>query len=277
MTEVNKKKEYPLDPLVKVMSKLRSPQGCPWDREQTHESLKRYLIEETYEVIEAIELGDMHRLCEELGDLLLQIVFHAQLAGERGDFDVNDIVQAIADKMERRHPHVFGDETLDTAHQVEDSWEAIKDKEKAESGNRETLMDVPRGIPALLRAEKVQSRASRVGLDWPDIRGAWSKIEEEKRELLEAVERGDEECICQEYGDLLFAVVNVGRFLQLDPEEALGQTIEKFIRRFRKMEEMSSGAGHDLENLTLAVKDKLWEEIKKLEKITEKTGFRQEF
>lgn len=257
---------YPLDPLVEVMKKLRGPQGCPWDKEQTHESLKRYLIEETYEVIEAIEMADMDKLREELGDLLLQIVFHAQLASERGAFDMNDVVASIVHKMRARHPHVFGDVKVDSAAQVIDNWENIKDREKAGAGHRQTLMDVPRALPALLRAEKIQARASRIGFDWPNVEGAWEKVQEEQEELLAALAEGQAEKIRDEFGDLLFALVNVARFLQVDPEEALSRTVDKFIHRFRAMEEMAAARGLDLKRLNLAELDRLWDEAKKQEK-----------
>lgn len=253
---------YPLEPLVRIMKELRGPKGCPWDKEQTHESLKRYLIEETYEVIEAIELADMDKLREELGDLLLQIVFHAELASEQSAFDMNDVVASIVHKMRTRHPHVFGKEKVDSAAQVMDNWENIKDKEKARAGERKTLMDVPRGLPALLRAEKIQARASRVGFDWPDVQGAWEKVKEEQAELMEALEHGQAEKIQDEFGDLLFALVNVARFLEVDPEEALTRTIDKFIQRFQGMEEIAARRGLDLNQLNLEQLDSLWEEVK---------------
>lgn len=262
MSNVTGQSSYPLDPLVQIMKELRGPEGCPWDKEQTHESLKRYLIEETYEVIEAIELADMNKLREELGDLLLQIVFHAELASEKSAFDMNDVVEAIAHKMRTRHPHVFGHEKVDSAAQVLVNWENIKDKEKAEAGERKTLMDVPRGLPALLRAEKIQARASRVGFDWPDVQGAWEKVKEEQAELLEALESGQAEKIEDEFGDLLFALVNVARFLRVDPEEALTKTIDKFIHRFQGMEEIATRRGLDLHQLNLEQLDNLWEEVK---------------
>jgi tetrapyrrole methylase family protein/MazG family protein len=262
MNDTEEKILYPMDPLVQIMKQLRGPNGCPWDKEQTHDSLKRYLIEETYEVIEAIELGDMYKLREELGDLLLQIVFHAELASEQGAFDINDVINGIVTKMEERHPHVFGRQQLETAEEVLDNWEQIKDKEKAKAGNRDTLMDVPRGLPALLRAEKIQARAARVGFDWPELQGAWDKIEEEKEELLVALRGGAQEDIKNEYGDLLFALVNVARFLKVDPEEALGHTIDKFIQRFRSMEEQVKEQGLKLSDLSLQELDKLWDEAK---------------
>lgn len=262
MADRAEKNLYPMDPLIHIMKELRGPNGCPWDKEQTHESLKRYLIEETYEVIEAIELGDMHKLREELGDLLLQIVFHTQLASEKGAFDINDVINGIVTKMKERHPHVFGCRQLDTSDEVIDNWEKIKDEEKARTGNRKTLMDVPRGLPALLRAEKIQARAARVGFDWPEVQGAWEKVEEEQKELVAALRSGVQEDIRDEYGDLLFALVNVARFLKVDPEEALSHTNDKFIKRFRAMEEEVKGKGLELDSLSLQELDKLWEEAK---------------
>lgn len=266
MTSASGQSSYPLDPLVQIMKELRGPKGCPWDQEQTHDSLKRYLIEEAYEVIEAIELADMNKLREELGDLLLQIVFHAELASENSAFDMNDVVDSIVHKMRSRHPHVFGKEKLDSAAQVLDNWENIKDREKAEAGERKTLMDVPRGLPALLRAEKIQARASRVGFDWPDVQGAWEKVKEEQGELMEALANGQAGRIEDEFGDLLFALVNVARFLRVDPEEALTKTIDKFIQRFRGMEEVAAKRGLDLNQLDIEQLDDLWEEVKKQEK-----------
>ncbi|NLC76247.1 MAG: nucleoside triphosphate pyrophosphohydrolase [Clostridia bacterium] len=276
MTEAENKNRYPLDSLVQIMKELRGPGGCPWDREQPHESLKRYLVEEAYEVIEAIELKDMYKLREELGDLLLQIVFHAELACEKGAFDINDVVAAIVTKMKERHPHVFGRQQLGSPEEVLEQWEELKDREKARTGRRETLMDVPRGLPALLRAEKVQARAARIGFDWPEVQGAWDKVKEETEELLQAFRGGDPAEIRAEYGDLLFALVNVARFLAVDPEDALNRTTDKFIRRFRSMEQQAKDQGLDLSGMNLQELDKLWEEAKSSEnngKISSLNGF----
>lgn len=268
--QVSDKGLYPLDSLVQVVRELRGPEGCPWDQEQDHESLKRYLIEEAYEVVEAIELGDMHRLREELGDLLLQIVFHGELAQEKGIFDINDVVDDIVIKMQERHPHVFGNKKANTAAEVMDSWEKMKDAEKARRGDRETLLDVPRSLPALRRAEKIQTRASRVGFDWQEIEDVWNKFHEEKSELMEAIQQGEQKAIVDEFGDILFALVNVARFLKLDPEEALGQTINKFAKRFYYMEQRTKEQGQDLEQLSLTDMDRLWSEAKAREKINGK-------
>lgn len=255
-------RNYSLDPLVKVMERLRSETGCPWDREQNHESLKPYLIEETYEVIEAIEQKNMYSLREELGDLLLQIVFHTELASEQGIFDINDVVAGIVAKMKHRHPHVFEKKEAISTEEVLDNWEEIKEQEKNRAGNEKTLLDVPRALPALLRARKIQSKAAKIGFDWPNITGAWSKIEEEYQELLEAIKEEDGKAIKDELGDLLFAIVNVARFLEVDPEEALGQTCDKFTGRFDLMESRAKTLGLELKDLTLDEMDELWEEIK---------------
>ncbi|HHX51023.1 MAG TPA: nucleoside triphosphate pyrophosphohydrolase [Clostridia bacterium] len=254
---------YPLDPLIEVMATLRSIDGCPWDRDQTHETLKRYLIEETYEVLEAIELKDMHKLCEELGDLLLQIVFHGQIAAEKGFFDLNDIIRLIVEKMIRRHPHVFGDVEVNSPEEVLCNWEEIKAEEKRSNGDTPSLMDVPRGLPSLLRAEKVQARASRVGFDWPEVNGAWEKVLEELEELRQAMRQDTNEAIKEEFGDLLFALVNVSRFLQIDPEDSLSASIDKFIQRFRHIEESALKTGRSLDSMDLEEMDRIWEKAKR--------------
>ncbi|NLC38561.1 MAG: nucleoside triphosphate pyrophosphohydrolase, partial [Clostridia bacterium] len=258
-TEKSGVSSYPLDDLVQVMATLRSGEGCPWDREQTHESLKRYLIEETYEVLEAIELKDMHKLCEELGDLLLQIVFHGQIAAENGYFDLNDVIRLIVEKMIRRHPHVFADVKVDSAEEVLCNWEEIKAEEKRSHGDFSSLMDVPRGLPALLRAEKVQARASRVGFDWPEVNGAWEKAMEELEELRQVMAEGGREEVKEEYGDLLFALVNVSRFLQIDPEDSLSASVDKFIQRFRYLEKYAAKTGKPLQSMSLEEMDRIWE------------------
>ena len=211
-----------VDPLVDVMASLRGPEGCPWDKEQTHTSLRRYLIEECYEVIEAIDENDMHKLVEELGDLLLQVVFHARLAEEAHAFDMNDVIEGVTAKMIRRHPHVFGQTKVRDSAEVLVNWAAIKKQEKELGGqDNGVLAGVPKGIPALLRSYKIQGRAAQVGFDWPSVDGAWEKVFEEAEELKSAVASGDRQAMTDELGDLLFAVVNVARFLQIEPELAL--------------------------------------------------------
>ncbi len=254
---------YPLDPLVKVMDKLREPGGCPWDREQTHNSLKKYLIEETYEVIEAIEENNMYKLREELGDLLLQVVFHSRLASEKNIFTVNDVVDEVTNKMIRRHPHVFKDMTLNSPKEVETHWEKIKKSEKNKL-EQKSIIDVPRGLPGLLRAQKVQSKVSRVGFDWPDIQGPWEKIYEELNELKEANEKGNKDNIIEELGDLFFAIVNYARFLDVDSEEAVNFAVDKFTKRFRYIEQKAYENSLALESMSLEKMDKLWNEAKKM-------------
>jgi len=254
-----------LSPLARIMATLRGPDGCPWDRKQTHQSLGRYLVEETYEVLEAIDKQNMYSLREELGDLLLQIVFHAQLAKEKGYFNLDDVIQGICDKMIRRHPHVFGQKEVADAEEVVANWEQLKRKEKARS--RETsLINVPRSLPALLRAERVQDKAARVGFDWPDFRGALDKLEEELSELREVLPGKDHNRLREELGDLLFAVVNVARLLGLDAEEALRNAVDKFERRFAVVERECELLEKEPGKVSLAEMNRWWETAKKLEK-----------
>ncbi|MHB1128165.1 MAG: bifunctional methyltransferase/pyrophosphohydrolase YabN [Bacillota bacterium] len=252
---------YPLDALMDVMARLRSPEGCPWDRQQNHQTLKPYLLEETYEVLEAVDEGDMHKLCDELGDLLLQVVFHAQLAREYGQFDINQVVEGITEKMIRRHPHVFGQTQVENVEEVLVNWEKIKAREKG--GDEYSPLKVPRGLPALLRAHRVQGKASKFGFDWPNAQAAWPKINEETVELHQAIQIGDQAQVINELGDLLFAVVNVARLHGIDPEAALNGATEKFIRRFGYMEGIVSQKGNELNSLSLEEIDILWEEAKK--------------
>ncbi len=249
--------------LAGIMETLRKPDGCPWDLEQTHESLKPYLIEESYEVLEAIENGDMYNLCEELGDLLLQVVFHAQVAAENGDFDITDVLRGIVQKLIRRHPHVFGDEKAATAGEVVATWDKIKQKEKAQNG---PVVDFggSKGLPALMLAAKTQSQVAKVGFDWPDINGPWAKVQEELQELRIAMTF--QEGVREEFGDVLFALVNLARFLKLDPEGTLRGTVTKFQKRFRKAEELARQAGGNLGDLSLEEMDVFWEQAKNQEK-----------
>lgn len=270
---MNKKKEnchYPLDPLVAVMERLLGEGGCPWDREQDHLSLRQYLIEECYEVIEAIEENNMHKLCEELGDLLLQIVFHSCLAQERGDFTIGDVVAGVTAKMIRRHPHVFGNVAVRDSDEVLVNWQQIKERERGGRGEESILAGIPRQLPSLMRAKKLQARAARVGFDWEDVAGAWEKVEEELQELKEAGQRGDPGAIEEEIGDLLFAIVNVARFLSVEPETALTRTNNKFVKRFHYIEEEARRAGRDLKDMTLAEMDSLWNKAKNNGKLCEK-------
>lgn len=266
---------FSLDPVVEVMARLRSPGGCVWDIEQTHPSLRRYIVEEVYEVLEAIDLMDSDKLCEELGDLLLQIVFHARIAEESGNFTMQDVIQTVTEKMIRRHPHVFGDISVRDAAEVIVNWEAIKAREKG--GKPASLLDgVPPALPSLMQAYKLQGKASKAGFDWDCIDPVWAKISEELAELREAAAREREtetgapqkaakEAVEGELGDVLFSVVNLARFLGVEPETALYRTNQKFIRRFRYIEEQAAQKGLNLSNLPLTQLDKLWEEAKSKE------------
>ncbi|RKX96446.1 MAG: nucleoside triphosphate pyrophosphohydrolase [Spirochaetes bacterium] len=249
--------------LVRVMERLRAENGCPWDRKQTHESLKPYLIEETYEVISAIDSGNDDELKEELGDLLLQIVFHAQIAKEDGRFDIDDVAKTIVEKLIRRHPHVFGDLKVSGSDEVLQNWEKIKKEE-----GKESIFDgVPEGLPSLLKARRVQEKAKRVGFDWNNIEGTLDKVKEEFDELSEAIKFGKKEKISEEFGDLLFSLVNVSRFLDIDAEDSLRQTIEKFMKRFKSVEKIiKSKGGKDLKNYTINELDEIWEDVKRREK-----------
>ena len=250
--------------LVKVMARLRAADGCPWDREQTHASLKPYLLEEAYEALEAIDVGDDGELCKELGDVLLQVVFHAQIAGEEGRFSIDDVARAIVDKLIHRHPHVFGDLEVDGADQVVTNWERIKQEERCGKDRQPSVLDgVPKQLPALLRAQRIQGKASRVGFDWDEIAGPLAKVEEEFAELRKAMEVGSASEVEEEFGDLLFALVNVGRFLKVAPEDTLRRAVEKFERRFRQVEETARTQGRDLQEMSMQEMDQIWNQIKK--------------
>lgn len=256
------KEKYGFNDLLEIMAKLRGEGGCPWDREQTHESLRIYMIEETYEVLEALDAGDKDKFCNELGDLLLQIVFHAQIAKENGDFDIGDVTTEVCRKLISRHPHIFGDVRADTADKVIENWEAIKKKEKKLKSQTGVLKDVPSNLPALMRSYKVQQKAAQVGFDWDNIEDAFSKVDEEIRELRDVYKSNNVERITDELGDAFFALVNVSRFLKIQPELALNGTIGKFIRRFEYIEQQSTKAGKKLEDMSLAEMDELWNEAK---------------
>lgn len=251
--------KYTINDLKNIIIKLRSPNGCPWDRVQTHESMKRAMIEETYEALEALENQDDKAFSNELGDCLLQIVFHAQIAEERGAFDFDDVVSEICQKLIDRHTHVFGKDLANNETEALDVWEKSKKKEKALKSFTDTLLDVPSNFPSLIRAEKVQKKAKNCGFDWKDIKGAREKVYEELEEINDAK---TQEEIEEEYGDFLFAAVNMGRFLKVDSEMALRDATEKFIDRFSKMEQLSKKKGKELDELTLDEMDNLWNEIK---------------
>ncbi|MBI3804491.1 MAG: nucleoside triphosphate pyrophosphohydrolase [Nitrospirae bacterium] len=257
------------DQLVALMDRLRSERGCPWDRAQTPESLKPFLIEEAYEVLEAIESGRAEPLCEELGDLLFQVLFHAQIAKERGEFDIEAVLKTSIEKMTRRHPHVFAPDPGESApldsKTVLTRWEEMKKKEAGNQSRKSVLEGIPRQLPALLRAHQIQARAARVGFDWKTIEPVFGKIEEEFQELRTAVVEGDAAHIESELGDLLFTVVNAARFLKISPEDALRGTIQRFTDRFQAMEVEAARRGSPLESFSLEEMDSLWEEAKRSE------------
>ncbi|MCL6477987.1 MAG: nucleoside triphosphate pyrophosphohydrolase [Peptococcaceae bacterium] len=261
---------YPLDRLVGIMERLRGEKGCPWDREQDHRSLRPYLLEEAYEVIEALDRQDMYNICEELGDLLLQIVFHAQIASENGHFNINDVVDTIAEKMVRRHPHVFGDVNVENSQEVINNWAAIKEKEKPGKRKKSVLDGIPGNLAALMKAREAQSRAAKVGFDWPDYKGALDKVYEELNEAVEAIKSGSGVQKENEIGDILFAVVNLARLLKIDAEVALTKTVNKFSQRFRYIEEKAALAGRQLADCSLEEMDSWWEEKKNMEKSIKK-------
>lgn len=253
------------DRLMELMRRLRAPGGCPWDAEQTHESLKRYLLEETYEVLEAIDSKSTKMLKEELGDLLLQSVFHSVIAEEHGEFTMDDVLQVLCDKLIRRHPHVFADLKVDTIDDLVANWERIKKGEKGEE-RRSALSGVPPHLPALLRAQKITEKASRVGFDWDHVDPVFAKVIEELKELEETLFTGDQERIEAELGDLLFAIVNLGRFLSINPEDALRKTIARFVSRFHHVEESLHAQGMTLTEASLEQMDSFWEDAKKAER-----------
>ncbi len=247
--------------LIDIMSALRGEKGCPWDKDQTRESLKPFIVEEAYEVLEAIDEKNPEAIKEELGDLLFQIVFQCQIAREKGEFDMADVLDKIAKKMIGRHPHVFGDADYKTSEEVLVHWEAQK---KREGKQRDSILDgVPKTLPSLLRAHRVQDRASRVGFDWERIEDVLPKLDEELAEFREALQRKNAGEIEDELGDIFFVLVNISRFVGINPEDALRKTISKFISRFRYIEMAAADGGKTLSDMSLAEMDALWNEAKK--------------
>jgi tetrapyrrole methylase family protein/MazG family protein len=247
--------------LVNIVAKLRGPEGCPWDREQTRESLKPYLVEEFYELIDALEEYDYQGMKEELGDLMFQIVLQSQLAKEEKHFDINDVVEGISRKMVGRHPHVFGDKDLKTSEDVIEWWAEHKRKE---GKNHESAVDgVPKSLPVLLRAQKLQFKATKIGFDWERIEDVFEKLEEEIREFRDALDKKKKTEIEDELGDLFFVLVRIANFVKVNPEDALRKTIDKFTKRFRYMEKGAKQQSKRLSDMTLAEMDVLWEEAKK--------------
>ena len=254
------KERYSVSDLLEILRILRAPGGCPWDREQTHASIRGDLLEEAYEVADAIDRENDTDLCEELGDLLLQVAFHAGIAEEEKTFTFDDVADGIVKKLIYRHPHVFGEVTAATASEVLTNWDALKRVEKHQESYTDTLESVPRAFPALMRARKVQKRAAKAGFDWPDASGAWDKLSEEIGEVRSAVEDGDPNAVAEELGDLLFSAVNVSRFLGVDPEQALASATDKFIARFAGVEALAKERGIDMASSSLETLDALWDE-----------------
>lgn len=260
MINFEKKNCYDIDDLKKIVEILRAPGGCPWDREQDHKSIRRNLLEEAYEAAEAIDEDDSEHLREELGDVLLQVVFHAQMEEEAGRFDLDGVADGICKKLIYRHPHVFGDVTVSDSGEVLRNWEELKQKEKHQETAADSIEAVAASLPGLWRAEKMQKKAAKVGFDWSDVSGALDKLSEELEELKAAVaEKSNTE---EELGDLLFAAVNVARFIRTDAEEALGGACDKFARRFRRVEEAAAAQGKALQNMKLPEMDALWDSVK---------------
>jgi len=258
----------PIDRLLAIMARLRDREdGCPWDQEQTFATIAPYTVEEAYEVADAIERGDLADLKEELGDLLLQVVFHARMAEEQGAFAFEDVARAISEKMVRRHPHVFGEETYESVAHQKVGWEQLKAEERQRKGRQQSLLDdVPVGLPALTRAVKLSKRAANVGFVWPTVQDVMAKLHEEVEELVRELDAGDLEKARQEMGDVLFVVANLARTLEVDPEDALRFTNAKFARRFRYIEEKLAERGKTPDQSDLAEMDALWDEAKAAEK-----------
>lgn len=262
-------KTLSIERLLDIMKKLRAPDGCPWDREQTIESLKPNLIEETYEVVDAMESGDRGALCEELGDLLLQVVFQAQIAEEEGAFNFDDVAAGIADKLVRRHPHVFGDVQADTPDEVIKNWEKIKKTEKGGASPRSLVDGIPRHLPALSKAHLVQKRVAKVGFEWDEISGVVAKLEEELAEVKEAMAQKNAAAIREELGDLLFSTVNLSRYLGHESEEVLNENITKFMRRFQSLEHCLHQEMREIGTCSLDELEAVWQAVKKEERSVE--------
>ena len=251
------KESYDLRDFVALVSYLRSPNGCPWDQVQTHESIRRNFLEETYEACEAIDAGDLVHMREELGDVLMQVLFHTDIEREAGHFDIDDVADAACKKLVYRHPHVFRRDDPDTP-----DWDTMKQRERAQTTTAEAMDSVARSLPALWRCDKIQAKAAKTGFEWPDMAAALDKVAEETQELREAAVSGDAEAVAEELGDLLFAVVKVARFAGVDPEQAAHAACEKFIRRFSAMETAAANDGTALEQCTLAQMLSLWQQAK---------------
>lgn len=256
------KDSYKIDDLLRIMEILRSPSGCPWDMAQTHESIKKDFIEETYEVIEAINKNDKVLLQEELGDVLMQVVFHARIEEEAGSFVFDDVVDGICKKLIERHPHVFGNVAVNGTDDVLTNWDTIKRKSKHQDTFSSAMDAVPRELPALMRSTKIQQKAKKSGFDWKNSEGAFEKLSEELEELKDACKENNSEHIAEELGDVLFSVVNVSRFLNVDAEEALTAATDKFIQRYKIVEKTAAEQGIDMKESDISELDRLWNEAK---------------
>ena len=263
------KDRYDIGDLLEIIKVLRAPGGCPWDAEQTHTSIKKNFIEETYEVVEAINKNNSDMLREELGDVLLQIVMHTEMEREQGGFCFEDVVDEVVKKLVARHPHVFGDVVAENSSQALESWNEAKSKLKGEKNKTQSMQSVPRELPALMRAQKVQHKASKAGFDWQSADGAFDKLYEEINELKIAMNQGDSSLIADEFGDVLFSCVNIARFINVDSEEALTKSTDKFISRFSSVEQMAKEKGIDMKSSSLQVLDELWDNAKKIKNAEE--------
>lgn len=262
MVNFDFKDRYDINDLLKIMEILRSPGGCPWDAEQTHESIRNSFIEETYEVIEAINKKDKVLLQEELGDVLLQVVFHSQMEKEAESFDFTDVCDGVCKKLVERHPHVFGSVSVESTDDVLKNWDDIKRKSKGQKTQGSSMEKIPKEMPALMRGEKIQSKARKAGFDWEEIDGAFEALESEIRELKEAMKSGQQKDIENEMGDVLFSCVNVSRFLKVDPELALTASNEKFITRFLEVERLANEQGINMKEKSIEELDELWKQAK---------------
>ena len=262
MTDFNFKENYGIDDLLEIMKILRAPGGCPWDAQQTHASIKKDFIEETYEVIEAINKNDKELLLEELGDVLLQVVFHSEIERAEGSFSFSDVADGICKKLIERHPHVFGEVKVSGTDEVLSNWDDIKRKSKNQKTQGSSMLKVPKELPALMRAQKVQSKAKKAGFDWDDISGAFDALECEIKELRQAIDMKNQDAVEEEMGDIFFSAVNVSRFLGVDSEEALTRSNEKFITRFLEVERLADEKGIDMKNTPIDELDELWKQAK---------------
>jgi tetrapyrrole methylase family protein / MazG family protein len=252
--------------LLKLMAELRDANGCPWDREQTHQTLKPFLLEETHELLDALGANDTATICQELGDVLHQIVFHCQIAAEKGAFTATQVISNLADKIARRHPHVFGGDAMPNSEAVTKQWAQIKAQEKSDGASNPALGSLPKSMPALARAQAISERAARLGFDWPNIDPVWQKVEEELSELKTACASGDRQRTAEELGDVFFSLVNIARFLGLEAEEVTGQATNKFIDRFNYVDVRLRQMGKTSDQSTVQEMDRLWDEAKALER-----------